>query len=74
MLIHRRTGRARHCDLDEGMARLTTLLGGLADLPVEQLCDRVLDGMLTGHADDDVALLALRCHPQDARRASAPPS
>ena len=53
-----------HCDLDQGMARLTAILGELTDLPVDQLCDQLLERVVTGHADDDIALLALRCQPQ----------
>ena len=49
--------------LDEGTARLTGALPPLAGLPVEELCDRLLEGVVAGRPDDDVAVLALRCHP-----------
>jgi serine phosphatase RsbU (regulator of sigma subunit) len=47
-------------NLEVGIARLRTTLADTAGLTVEELCDRVLDRMLPGRADDDVALLALR--------------
>jgi PAS domain S-box-containing protein len=52
-------------DIDTGLARLTSVVRHLADLPVEKLCDRLLDRILLGNADDDIALLAVRCHPED---------
>ena len=48
------------CDIDEGLSRLTALLAESADRPVEQLCDEILDHIVAGRADDDIALLALR--------------
>ncbi|MCU1614962.1 MAG: putative sensor protein, partial [Frankiales bacterium] len=54
--------------VDEGIARLTGHLAELADLPLEDLCDRLLDSVGTGRADDDIAILAVRCHPEDADR------
>jgi len=56
LIEHERTG------IDEGIARLTDALPGLADLPLEELCDQLLDRIVSGRADDDVALLTLRCH------------
>jgi serine phosphatase RsbU (regulator of sigma subunit) len=50
------------CDLDTGMARLTAVLGRLAGAPVEELCDRLVSDIVTGTADDDIALLALHHH------------
>jgi serine phosphatase RsbU (regulator of sigma subunit) len=50
--------------LDEGIARLAGVLAELQHLPLEQLCDQLLERLLPCHADDDVALLAVRCHPQ----------
>ena len=52
-------------DLDRGIDRLTPALAGCAGLPVEALCDRLLDSVVPGRADDDIALLALRCCPSD---------
>jgi serine phosphatase RsbU (regulator of sigma subunit) len=46
--------------IDEGLDRLVCLLGQLADRPLEELCDAVLDGMLPATPQDDVALVAVR--------------
>lgn len=46
--------------IDEGLEQLVELLGELADRPLEELCDAVLDGMLPTTPQDDVALVALR--------------
>jgi PAS domain-containing protein len=58
LVEHGRTG------LDEGIAQLAAAAGALAGLPVDQLCDQLIAQLLPDHADDDVALLAVRCHPQ----------
>ena len=50
--------------LDDGIAEVTQALAELHGLPLDELCDAVLDRMLPCRADDDVALLAVRCHPQ----------
>jgi sigma-B regulation protein RsbU (phosphoserine phosphatase) len=57
LIEHGRTG------VDEGLTRLTGVLADLPDLPLEELCDRLLDRVLTGRADDDIALIAVRCDP-----------
>jgi phosphoserine phosphatase RsbU/P len=49
--------------IDEGIDRLGGQLAELADLPLEDLCDGLLSGVPTGRADDDIAVLALRCGP-----------
>jgi PAS domain S-box-containing protein len=46
-------------DLDEGTERLRAAATDLAHLPVDELCDALLD-RLAPHPADDVALLALR--------------
>lgn len=56
----RRDGR--WTTLDEGISRLCAALAELAGLPLERLCDQLLERVLPGPADDDVALLALHCH------------
>lgn len=57
----------RDRDLDTGLAQLTATLRAAAGLPLEELCDHLLDRMLPpGGAADDVALIAVRAHPEDA--------
>jgi PAS domain S-box-containing protein len=58
----------RDRDLDAGIAELCRVLGGLAHLPLQQLCDRLLEQMYLPDTEDDVALLAVRVHPQDLPR------
>ena len=56
----------RDRDLDTGLAELTGALRDAADLPLEALCDHLLDRLLPpGGAADDVALIAVRAHPED---------
>jgi serine phosphatase RsbU (regulator of sigma subunit) len=50
----------RDRDIDAGTKELLTLLGDCAGLPLEELCDRVLERMFLPDAEDDVALLAVR--------------
>jgi serine phosphatase RsbU (regulator of sigma subunit) len=54
--------------LDDGVARLQELLGELGGLPLEELCDELLDRMRPGGSEDDVALVAVRPHPEDRPR------
>jgi serine phosphatase RsbU (regulator of sigma subunit) len=55
-------------DLDHGLALLRDTLVELAGLDLEELCDELLARMLPEEADDDVALVAVRLHPQDRPR------
>jgi GAF domain-containing protein len=57
----------RDQDLDAGTARLLAELPALAGLPLEDFCDAVLEAM-GPDSTDDVALLALRPHPDDRAR------
>jgi serine phosphatase RsbU (regulator of sigma subunit) len=50
----------RGCTLDDGTERLVAQLRALADRPLDELCDALLEGMLCGTSQDDVALVALR--------------
>ncbi|MFQ1004249.1 SpoIIE family protein phosphatase [Modestobacter sp. SSW1-42] len=60
--------------LDDGVARLRALLGELGGLPLGELCDQLLRRMRPGGSEDDVALVAVRLHPEDRPRpASAGP-
>jgi serine phosphatase RsbU (regulator of sigma subunit) len=61
----------RDRDLDAGIAELVRVLGGLTELPLQQLCDRLLERMYLPDTEDDVALLAVRVHPQDEPRPAA---
>lgn len=58
----------RGIPLDEGRERVRDLLATCADLPLEELCDRLLDELVEQGAEDDVAVLAVRAHPVDAER------
>ncbi|MGR6964041.1 SpoIIE family protein phosphatase [Geodermatophilus sp. URMC 61] len=58
----------RHEDLDHGLDRLQAVLGELAGRDLDDLCDEVLARMLPTNPGDDVALIAIRLHPQDRRR------
>ena len=62
-LFERRTS-----DLDAGRDRLRGLARSLAAQPLELLCDGLLGGLLCDGAEDDVAVLAVRAHPEDAER------
>ena len=56
--------------LDDGLAKLRSTLSELASQPMSfaELCDRVLERMLPPRPEDDVALVAVRLHPQDRPR------
>ncbi len=55
----------RDADLDAGMVRLREALIELADRPLGELLDEVLERLVHGRPDDDVALVAVRLHTQD---------
>jgi PAS domain S-box-containing protein len=56
----------RDRDIDEGIEQLCRVLEQ-ADPPLEKICDTVLDGLLTGRPQDDVALLVARPRGLDDR-------
>jgi serine phosphatase RsbU (regulator of sigma subunit) len=58
----------RGIPLDDGREQVREVLARSADLPLEQLCDRLLDELVEQGAEDDVAVLAVRAHPVDAER------
>jgi serine phosphatase RsbU (regulator of sigma subunit)/PAS domain-containing protein len=58
----------RDLPLDEGMARLRSAFAELADRPLEELCDEVVARLRPEGAQDDVALVAIRLHPEDRPR------
>jgi hypothetical protein len=45
--------------IDEGLARLRAELGRLAATDLDDLCDALLNRLVDGRADDDIALLAV---------------
>jgi PAS domain S-box-containing protein len=53
--------------IDEGIARLVDQLAVLARAPIQDLCDAVLEGMLRGTPQDDVAVVAVRICPYHPR-------
>ena len=55
-------------DLDAGVGRLHRLVTELVHLPLEELCDRILEELVDGHPADDVAVVAVRLHRQDRPR------
>ncbi len=49
--------------IDEGIARLTAVTAELAHVTVNELCDQLLERIVRHHSDDDIAIVAVRCHP-----------
>jgi PAS domain S-box-containing protein len=58
----------RDADLDAGLVRLRDTLVELAGRPLEELLDEVLERLVHGRPEDDVALVAVRLHRQDMPR------
>jgi serine phosphatase RsbU (regulator of sigma subunit)/PAS domain-containing protein len=58
----------RDSDLDAGMMRLRDAVIELAGLPLEELLDELLERLVQGRPEDDVALVAVRLHRQDRPR------
>jgi PAS domain S-box-containing protein len=54
--------------LDDGMDRLRTAAAELSGLPLEELCDRLIERLVDSRPEDDVALVAIRLHRQDRPR------
>ncbi len=50
----------RSRDLDTGMARLREIAGELAGRSLGDLCDQIIERLVDGRAEDDVALVAIR--------------
>ncbi|SOC52010.1 GAF domain-containing protein [Blastococcus aggregatus] len=50
----------RSRDLDTGMARLREVAGELAGRSLGDLCDEIIERLVDGRAEDDVALVAIR--------------
>ncbi|MGY1754078.1 SpoIIE family protein phosphatase [Blastococcus sp. SYSU D01042] len=62
-LIERRAG-----DLDSGMASLRDAAEELADRPLDELCDEIIERLVQGQPEDDVALVAIRLQARSDRR------
>ena len=58
----------RDQDLDAGLQRLQDTLEELAGRDLDELCDELLARMLPDEPDDDVAIVAVRLHPQNRLR------
>ena len=58
----------RDLPLDEGTARLREALAELAERPLDELCDAVIARLRPEGLQDDVALVAIRLHPEDRPR------
>nr|WP_239522477.1 SpoIIE family protein phosphatase [Geodermatophilus sabuli] len=58
----------RDADLDAGLVRLREALVDLADRPLQEMLDEVLERLVEGRPEDDVALVAVRLHPQGRPR------
>jgi serine phosphatase RsbU (regulator of sigma subunit) len=58
----------RGVPLDEGRAQVRDILLRSADLPLNLLCDRLLEELVSEGAEDDVAVLAVRAHPVEGER------
>jgi PAS domain S-box-containing protein len=57
----------RGVSIDQGIDWLVRSVADAAPLPLEEFCDRLL-AELCGAVEDDVALLAVRAHPEDRPR------
>ncbi|MEI4274087.1 SpoIIE family protein phosphatase [Klenkia sp. LSe6-5] len=58
----------RASTLDDDMARLSEAVVDLAGGTLEELCDGLVARLVDGRNDDDIALVAVRLHPQDRPR------
>jgi serine phosphatase RsbU (regulator of sigma subunit) len=58
----------RDLPLDDGIARLREVLAELAAEPLSVLCDQVIERLRPEGLQDDVALVAIRLHPEDRPR------
>ena len=54
----------RDSGFDDGVDRLGRALAELRALPVDEVCDELLERMVPDGADDDVALVVVRLLPQ----------
>ncbi|WP_255363352.1 PP2C family protein-serine/threonine phosphatase [Geodermatophilus sp. DSM 45219] len=57
--------------IDEGTDRLVAAVRELGPVPVDRLCDALIERIVGRRPEDDVAIVAVRCHPQDGGPAQA---
>jgi serine phosphatase RsbU (regulator of sigma subunit) len=53
---------------DEGLAALQEALRDLGETSLEELCDTLIERMLPVDGADDVAIVAVRAHPEERPR------
>ena len=58
----------RDSDLDDGLTRLIDAVAELRETTLDELCDGIVERLVDGRPDDDVALVAVRLHRQDQPR------
>jgi chorismate mutase-like protein len=68
--LYSRTGRPLLQDPEPALARLRAAVEELADRPLAELCDGVIERLRPEGLQDDVALVALRLHPENRPRPS----
>jgi sigma-B regulation protein RsbU (phosphoserine phosphatase) len=51
--------------IDEGTDRLVAAVRELGAVPLDRLCDALIERIVGRRPDDDVAIVAVRCHTQD---------
>jgi PAS domain S-box-containing protein len=62
----------RASNLDDDIARLQDAVADLAGVGLDALCDGLVGRLVDGSNDDDIALVAVRLHPQAAPATTAP--
>jgi len=51
--------------IDSGLERLVAVFRELGAANADALCDELLDRIVARRSEDDVAIVAVRCHPQN---------
>ncbi len=58
----------RDSPLDHGLTRLRQALSAVGAVPLDRLCDELLQRLVPDDAEDDIALVAVRTYPEDRPR------
>ena len=58
----------RDSPLDHGLARLRQALASIGTIPLDRLCDELLERLVPADAEEDGALVAVRTYPEDRSR------